>query len=259
MVTGAGSGIGRALAQQLATAGSALAIADIDEKGLAETAASLTNKSALSTHVLDVSDERDVKSFAEDIVTRHGRVTLLINNAGVALIGTFEELSLDDLRWLMGINFWGVVYGVKYFLPNLTQQTRAHIVNLSSVFGIIAPVGQSAYSASKFAVRGFTESLRHELEGTSVSVSCVHPGGIHTPIAKRARLGANAPPNKHQEAIARFEQLTPTSPEAAAARILKGVERREPRILIGSDARQIDIVQRLRPATYWKMMAKRAQ
>jgi len=259
-VTGAGSGIGRALAQQLASAGSALAIADIDEAGLTETAASLTDKkAAVSTHVLDVSNEEGVRSFAEDVVARHGRVTLLINNAGVALIGTFEEISLDDLRWLMGINFWGVVYGVRCFLPILKEQPRAHIVNLSSVFGIIAPVGQSAYSASKFAVRGFTESLRHELEGTTVSVSCVHPGGIHTPIAKRARLGANAPANKHQEAVARFEQLTPTSPGAAAARILRGVERREPRILIGRDAHQIDIVQRLRPATYWKMMAKRAQ
>lgn len=259
MVTGAGSGIGRALAQQLSAAGSALAIADIDEKGLAETAASLTTKqAALSTHVLDVSDEAAVRGFAEDAVARHGRVTLLINNAGVALHGTFEEISLDDLRWLMGINFWGVVYGVKYFLPILKQQTRAQIVNLSSVFGIIAPVGQSAYSASKFAVRGFTESVRHELEGTSVFVSCVHPGGIHTPIAKRARLGAHASQSKREAAIAFFEQVTPTSPEAAAARILKGVERREPRILIGQDARKIDIVQRLRPATYWKMMAKRA-
>lgn len=260
VVTGAGSGIGRALARQLAAAGSALAIADIDEKGLTETAASLASKTAaVSTHVLDVSDEEGVRSFAQDVVARHGRVTLLINNAGVALIGTFEEISLDDLRWLMGINFWGVVYGVKYFLPILKQQPRAQIVNLSSVFGIIAPVGQSAYSASKFAVRGFTEALRHELEGTSVSVSCVHPGGIHTPIAKRARLGANAPRNKKEEAAVRFEKLTRTSPEAAAARILKGVERREPRILIGRDARQIDIVQRLRPATYWKVMAKRAQ
>ena len=259
VVTGAGSGIGRALAQQLAAEGSALAIADIDEKGLTETAASLTSKkAAVSTHVLDVSNEEGVRSFAEDVAARHGRVTLLINNAGVALIGTFEEISLDDLRWVMGINFWGIVYGVKYFLPILKRQSRAHIVNLSSVFGIIAPVGQSAYAASKFAVRGFTESLRHELEGTSVFVSCVHPGGIHTPIAKRARLGANAPRNKREEAIARFDQLTPTSPESAAARILKGVERREPRILVGRDARQIDIVQRLRPATYWKMMAKRA-
>jgi short-subunit dehydrogenase len=260
VVTGAGSGIGRALAQQLAAAGSGLAIADIDENGLAETAASVTAKqAALSTHVLDVSDEAAVRGFAEDVAARHGRVTLLINNAGVALHGTFEELSLDDLRWLMGINFWGVVYGVTYFLPILKKQTRAHIVNLSSVFGIIAPAGQSAYSASKFAVRGFTEALRHELEGTTVSVSCVHPGGIHTPIAKRARLGAHASESKRQAAIDYFEKVTPTSPEAAAARILKGVEKREPRILIGRDARQIDIVQRLRPAAYWKMMAKRAQ
>ncbi len=260
VVTGAGSGIGRALAQQLAAAGSALAIADVDEKGLSETAASLaTKQAALSTHVLDVSEEASVRGFAEDVARRHGRVTLLINNAGVALHGTFEELSLDDLRWLMGINFWGVVYGVTYFLPILKQQPRAHIVNLSSVFGMIAPPGQSAYSASKFAVRGFTEAVRHELGGTSVSVSCVHPGGIHTPIAKRARLGAHASESKRQAAIDYFEKVTPTSPEAAAARILKGVLKSEPRILIGKDARQIDFVQRLRPATYWKMMAKRAE
>ncbi len=259
VVTGAGSGIGRALAQQLSAAGSALAIADLDEKGLAETAASLTSRqAAISAHVVDVSNEAAVKSFAEDVIARHGRATLLINNAGVALHGTFEEISLDDLRWVMNINFWGVVYGVTYFLQILKEQPRAQIANLSSVFGIIAPAGQSAYSASKFAVRGFTEALRHELEGTSISVSCVHPGGIHTPIAKRARLGARASDSKREAAIAYFEKVTPTSPEAAAARILKGIEKREPRILIGRDARQIDIVQRLRPATYWKMMAKRA-
>lgn len=258
VVTGAGSGIGRALAQNLSAAGSALAIADINEKGLQETNASLKGKAGISTHVLDVSKEEAVKSFAEDVIARHGRVTLLINNAGVALHGTFEEISLDDLRWVMDINYWGVVYGVKYFLPILKRQPRAHIVNLSSVFGLIAPTGQIAYSSSKFAVRGFTEVLRHELEGTSVSVSCVHPGGIHTPIARNARLGANASQSRKDEAAALFDKITPTSPEAAAARILKGVEKKEPRILIGRDARQIDIVQRLRPATYWKMMAKRA-
>lgn len=257
VVTGAASGIGRALAQQLSAAGSALAIADLDEKGLADTASSLPSKTSVSTHLLDVSDEVAVKSFAEDVVARHGRVTLLINNAGVALIGTFEEISLDDLRWLMGVNFWGVVYGVRYFLPVLKQQPRAHIVNLSSIFGIVGPVGQSAYCASKFAVRGFTEVVRHELQGTSVSVSCVHPGGIHTPIAKHARLGTYAPQKEKEDAVAFFEKVTPTSPEAAAARILQGVEKREPRILIGRDARQIDIVQRLRPATYWKSMSKR--
>jgi short-subunit dehydrogenase len=256
VITGAASGIGRALAQQLSTAGSALAIADINEKGLEETKASLTGTTTVSTHILDVSDEEGVRSFAEDVAERHGRVTLLINNAGVALIGSFEEISLDDLRWLMAINYWGVVYGVKYFLPILKLQPRAHIVNLSSVFGIIAPARQAAYSSSKFAVRGFTEAIRHELEGTSVFVSCVHPGGIHTPIAKHARLGAYAPQSEHDEAIARFDRATPTSPEAAAARILKGVEQREPRILIGNDARRIDIVQRLKPGTYWKMMAK---
>ncbi|HKV24621.1 MAG TPA: SDR family NAD(P)-dependent oxidoreductase [Candidatus Acidoferrum sp.] len=258
VVTGAGSGIGRALAQRLSAAGSALALADLDEKGLTETAASLTNKkAAVTTHVLDVSDESAMRTFAEDVLQRHGRVTLLINNAGVALIGTFEEISLDDFRWLMDINFWGTVYGARYFLPILKQQPRAHIVNLSSVFGLIAPVGQSAYSSSKFAVRGFTECLRHELEGTSVFVSCVHPGGIHTPIAKRARLGANVPEQRKREAIDFFEKVTPTSPEAAAARILKGVEKKELRILIGPDARQIDIVQRLKPATYWKAISKR--
>jgi short-subunit dehydrogenase len=260
VVTGAGSGIGRALAQQLSAAGSALAIADLDEKGLLETAASLPGKAAaVSTHVLDVADEQAVRAFAADVAERHGRATLLINNAGVALLGTFEEISLDDSRWLMGINFWGVVYGVKYFLPILKQQNRAHIVNISSVFGLVAPAGQSAYCASKFAVRGFTEVLRHELEGTSVFVSCVHPGGIHTAIAKRARLGASTPPANRAAAVALFDRLTPTSAEAAAARILQGVEQREPRILIGKDARQIDILQRLRPATYWKSLAKRMQ
>ena len=260
VITGAGSGIGRALARQLAVAGSSLALVDIDEAGLQRTAASLSERGVqLATHIVDVSDESAMQAFAQDIAARHGRVTLLINNAGVAMHGRFEEISLDDLRWLMGINFWGVVYGVKYFLPLLKREPRAHIVNISSLFGIVAPAGQCAYSASKFAVRGFTEALRHELEGTSVFVSCVHPGGIRTPIARRARLGANTPPASRDEAVARFDRLTPTMPDAAAARILQGVERREPRILIGRDARRIDVLQRLRPGTYWKALARRMQ
>jgi NAD(P)-dependent dehydrogenase (short-subunit alcohol dehydrogenase family) len=258
VVTGAGSGIGRGLARQLAAAGSALALADIDAAGLEQTAASLSERGVqLSTHLVDVSDESAVRAFAQDVAARHGRVTLLINNAGVALHGWFQEISLDDLRWLMGINFWGVVHGVKYFLPLLKKEPRAHIVNISSVFGIVAPAGQAAYSASKFAVRGFTEALRHELDGTSVFVSCVHPGGIRTPIARRARLGANTPPASRDEAVARFDHLTPTMPDEAAAIILRGVERREPRILIGRDARGLDILQRLRPGTYWKTLARR--
>jgi short-subunit dehydrogenase len=260
VVTGAGSGIGRALAQQLAAAGSALALADVDEAGLLQTEQSLARMTAqLTTHVLDVADEEAVRSFAEDVDKKHGRATLLINNAGVALHGDFEEVSLDDFRLLMNVNFWGTLYGVKFFLPVLRREKRAQIVNISSVFGMIAPAGQCAYAASKFAVRGFTEALRHELQGSNVSVSCVHPGGIRTQIARRARIGAGVTGTGHQEKAARFEKLLRTSPEAAAARILRGVERREPRILIGPDARQVDILQRLRPATYWKNLSRRME
>src|SRR5437016_8705527 len=250
VVTGVGSGIGRALAQQLAAAHSGLALADIDEAGLQQTARSLEKKGALiTTHVLDVADERAVCSFAEDVRKKHGRVTLLINNAGVALEGTFEEISLDDFRWLMNINFWGTVYGVKYFLPLLKREQRALIVNLSSVFGLIAPPGQPAYSTSKFAVRGFTECLRHELEGTPVRVSCVHPGGIQTPIVRHARWGAATAVAKREGSIAPLERLARTPPEAAAARILRGVERREPRSLIGLHAFPSDALQRPRPTS----------
>jgi NAD(P)-dependent dehydrogenase (short-subunit alcohol dehydrogenase family) len=257
VVTGAGSGIGRALAQQLAAAGSALALADVNEAGLAQTAQSIGSAKALvTTHALDVAEEAGVRAFAEDVSRKHGGVTLLINNAGVALEGKFEEISLDDFRWLMNINFWGTVYGVSYFLPMLKRQERAHIVNLSSVFGLIAPPGQPAYSASKFAVRGFTECLRHELAGSAVRVSCVHPGGIRTAIARNARIGARVARTGLDQKAAQFEKFFRTSPEEAAARILRGVERSEPRILIGSDARQIDVVQRLRPGTYWKTLDK---
>jgi NAD(P)-dependent dehydrogenase (short-subunit alcohol dehydrogenase family) len=257
VVTGAGSGIGRALAQQLAGAGSALAIADINEAGLLETAQSLQKGNAQVTkHVLDVADEEGVRSFAEDVEKKHERVTLLINNAGVALEGTFEEISLDDFRWVMNINFWGTVYGVTYFLPLLKREKQAHIVNISSVFGMIAPPGQPAYSSSKFAVRGFTECLRHELANTPVRVSCVHPGGIRTSIARNARIGAGVAKENIQEKSTLFERLLKTPPEVAAARILRGVEQSEPRVLIGSDARKIDILQRLQPGTYWKIMSR---
>jgi NAD(P)-dependent dehydrogenase (short-subunit alcohol dehydrogenase family) len=260
VVTGTGSGIGRALAQQLAAAGSALAVADIDQAGLLQTEQSLDQKTALVTaHGVDVADEKAMRSFAEEVGKRHGRVTLLINNAGVALHGNFDEVSLDDFRLLMNINFWGAVYGVKFFLPLLKREKRAQIVNISSVFGMIAPAGQCAYAASKFAVRGFTEALRHELAGSNVSVSCVHPGGIRTQIARHARVGAGVTGTGHQEKAARFERLLRTSPETAAARILLGVERREPRILIGPDAYQVDILQRLRPATYWKTLSHRLE
>ncbi|HEY0659113.1 MAG TPA: SDR family oxidoreductase, partial [Pyrinomonadaceae bacterium] len=171
VITGAASGIGRALAVRLAREKiGAIAVSDVNEKELGETAKIIESLGvSVSTHIADVSKLEQVRRFAAEVIEKHSRVTHLINNAGVALCGSFEEISLEDFEWLMSINFWGVVYGTKVFLPILKQQEKAHIVNISSVFGLVAPPGQSAYCASKFAVRGFTESLRHELENTNIS------------------------------------------------------------------------------------------
>ena len=258
VITGAGSGIGRALAVRLAQENIAgLAIADVDEAGLSETA-SLAKSSdvPVTTHVIEVSNLDDVKRLADESVAAHGRVTHLINNAGVGLLGTFEHISLEDFEWLMGINFWGVVYGCKVFLPILLEQPSAHIVNLSSVFGFIAPEEQSAYCSSKFAVRGFTESLRHELEGTNVFVSAVHPGGIKTNIARRSRLGENTPKEWKEQGANFFDKVARTSPETAADVIVRGIKSKNPRILIGPDARGIDLVARLFPIKYLKVLER---
>jgi NAD(P)-dependent dehydrogenase (short-subunit alcohol dehydrogenase family) len=254
VVTGAASGIGRALTRRLAQAGASLALADVNETGLQETAQLVQARGVnCSTHRVDVSDEERVQAFVQEVLSAHGRVNLVINNAGVALLGTVAQLSTADIAWLMGINFWGVVYGTKHFLPVLQQQPSAHLVNISSVFGLIGFPGQSAYNASKFAVRGFTEALRHELEGSSVRVSCVHPGGIKTNIAHAARLGAGVDPALAPTEVARFDKLSPTTPEQAAERIVRGIERDEARILIGSDAGLIDRLQRLFPVKYWQL------
>lgn len=260
VITGAGSGMGRCLAQQLAAIGSSLAISDVNEKALAETVSLLgAPKGKVTQHIVNVAEEARMKAFAEEVAVQHGRATALFNNAGVALLGNFEELSLDDIRWLMDINFWGVIYGVYYFLPLLKKEKRAHIVNTSSIFGLVGAVGQTAYCASKFAVRGFTESLRHEMEGTNIFVTSVHPGGIKTRIAKHARPGARAAASLHSDSVSRFDRVAITTPEDAAARILKGVEVYEPRVLIGWDCKQVDILQRLRPAGYWKQLAKKIE
>jgi NAD(P)-dependent dehydrogenase (short-subunit alcohol dehydrogenase family) len=247
VVTGAGSGIGRAVAVELASAGAQLAIADVNRAGLEETSKML-GSATVRTYVVDVSDVSAVEAFAGQVGKDFGRATLLINNAGVALHGTFAEISLADMEWLFKINFWGVVYGCKFFIPLLEREPEAHIVNVSSVFGLVGPPGQTAYAASKFAVRGFTESLRSELRGTRIHVTCVHPGGIRTAIAENARTGASAQPARAAQDKERFKRLTPTSPKTAALTIVKGILRNKPRILIGPDARQIDILQRLSPA-----------
>jgi butyryl-CoA dehydrogenase len=184
------------------------------------------------------------------VIREHGGVHLVVNNAGVALGGTITETSYDDYEWLLGINFWGVVHGTKAFLPHLLAADEGHIVNVSSVFGLIAVPGQSAYNAAKFAVRGFTECLRQELEleGRRVSATCVHPGGIRTNIARAMR-------NRHDaistaEAARRFDELARTTPETAALRIVRGVQRNARRVLIGADAHAIDLVQRLTGTGY---------
>src|SRR5690349_6225564 len=188
VVTGAGSGIGRALAQGFAARGCKLAIADINEANLAETAKSLGTE--VMTHKLDVADRAAVYAFAAAVQQRFGTAHVIVNNAGVAVSQTVDALDYKDFEWLMGINFWGVVYGTKAFLPMLTEQNEGAIVNISSVFGIIAVPAQAAYNSAKFAVRGFTECLRHELKeaGSQVKSICVHPGGIKTNIVRNARV-----------------------------------------------------------------------
>jgi NAD(P)-dependent dehydrogenase (short-subunit alcohol dehydrogenase family) len=257
VITGAGSGMGRCLAQQLAAKGSSLALADVNEPGLQETVAFLDKaKGKVTQHVVNVAEQAQMKAFAEDVAAQHGRTTILFNNAGVALLGHLEEISLQDFRWLMDINFWGVVHGVTYFLPLLKREKRAHIVNTSSLLGFFGASGQGAYCASKFAVRGYTESLHHELLGTNVGVTCVHPGFIRTAIAEHAKVGQRAGAGVRQESLQRFQKVARTEAPTAAASILRGVEQGKARVLIGPDAYFVDIWQRLKPASYWNLLAK---
>jgi short-subunit dehydrogenase len=251
-ITGAGSGIGRALALNLAGSGCALAIADVQRVTLEETAelARAAGAHAVTTHVCDVSDFASVESYAADASAAHRGVQLLVNNAGVALGGSFQDISMEDFHWLMGINFWGVVNGCRAFLPTLLRQGEAHIVNVSSVFGLLAPPGQTAYVSSKYAVRGFTESLRLELHGTAVRVSAVHPGGVATNIAKNARVGGqlrDVSPGSVEQARVSIDRMLTLPPERAAAIIVKGIERNRRRILVGNDAESIALLTRWLP------------
>jgi NAD(P)-dependent dehydrogenase (short-subunit alcohol dehydrogenase family) len=257
VITGAGSGMGRCLAQQLASKGASLALADVSERRLDQTVALLRGATGkITRHIVNVGEEGQVQAMAEEVAEQHGRATVLFNNAGVALLGYLEEISLQDFRWLMDVNFWGVVYGVTYFLPLLKKEKRAHIVNMSSLLGFFGASGQGAYCASKFAVRGYTESLHHELLGTTVGVTCVHPGFIRTSIAENAKLGERAGGVLRQQSMARFQKVARTEAAVAAAKILRGVEFGKARVLIGLDAYFVDAWQRLKPASYWTFLAK---
>lgn len=256
VVTGAASGIGAALAAALAERGCNLALADVNAAGLQGVARRVRAGGVrVSEHLLDVADGGAVAALPEAVLSGHGRVTVLVNNAGMALGGTFEQVPAVDFEWLFGINFWGVVHMTRAFLPVLRRQEAAHIVNLSSVFGIVAPPGQVAYAASKFAVRGFSEALRHELAGSPVGVSVVYPGGVRTAVDTSARRTGltKAEADAQTSLSAKLQQL---APEAAAERIVGGILRRESRILVGRDARQVAAIQRLFPAGYWPVLAR---
>ena len=259
-VTGAGSGIGRALALELAGRGCRLALSDVDVAGLAETERLLDGRArALTTSTVDVADEAAVLAWADRVVADHGRANLVFNNAGVALSGTVSALSTDDYRWIMGINFWGVVHGTKAFLPHLEASGEGHVVNISSVFGLTAQPLMSGYNASKYAVRGFTESLRQDLELTDscVSATCVHPGGIKTNIARAARTDAstaNALGKPSDAATREFEKSFITSAARAAEVIVEGVRKDKRRVLIGPDARALDVLGRVAPAGYQRLI-----
>lgn len=261
VVTGAASGIGAALAESLARRGMNLALADRNAAGLAATAGrARAHGVKVSEHVLDVTDREALAAFPEAVMREHCGVSVLVNNAGVALMGNFDQVSLDDFAWLMDINFWAAVRLTKGFLYALRQEKAAHIVNISSVFGIVAPPGQAAYCAAKFAIRGFSESLRHELaaEGGAVTLTVVHPGGVRTAIADNARLSQGIDPEEARSATAEFNKLLRTTPEDAAEQIARAIETRAPRLLIGGDARMLERIQRLFPVTYWKRIARRA-
>lgn len=255
VVTGAGSGIGRALAVELARRGAVLAISDVDTAGLAETQRLVEATGArVRGDVIDVAERERVEEYAQLVATDLGRVNLVFNNAGIAFTGNVEEMSYKDVEKVMDVDFWGVVHGTKAFLPHLIASGDGHVVNVSSIFGIFSMPSQSAYNAAKFAVRGFTESLRQEmvLAKHPVKVTCVHPGGIATNIARNAD---QAEGRDYDELARSFDKLARTSPEKAAQVILRGVERGRARVLIGNDARVLDAAVRLLGSRYQGVFA----
>lgn len=260
-ITGAGSGIGRALAMRFAKAGCDLALSDINLDAIEKTKQMINQDSdcKISCHQLDVSDRKAFYTWADDVVAFHGKVNMIINNAGVALSGTVASLSIEDYEWIMNINVWGVIYGTKAFLPYLEQSGEGHVVNISSIFGLTSQPLMSGYNASKFAVRGFTESLRQDLALTNscVSATCVHPGGIKTNIAQAARVSdsvAQATGKDSKAATKDFEMTFITTPEKAADTIFNAVKNDKRRVLVGPDAKVYDWVVRLMPTGYQKIM-----
>ncbi|WP_027482330.1 SDR family NAD(P)-dependent oxidoreductase [Deinococcus pimensis] len=261
VVTGAASGIGRALATDLARRGSHLALIDRDEAGLTLVADGLRVRHPhlrVTTHPFDLTLTDGIPDLADAVLRAHRRVTLLINNAGVALGGSFLEITLEEFEWVQSVNFRGVVAMCRAFLPALRSELHPHVVNVSSLYGLIGPVGQSAYAASKFAVRGFSEVLRHELAPVGIGVTVVHPGGVRTNIANNARVGSGVRASTRDAEAERevMNRLLRLPPADAARVILRGVERRSPRVIVGNDARALDLLARILPGTYWTVLSR---
>jgi len=258
VITGAASGIGRALSLDVAHRGASVAISDVDEAGLAETVDLVKAAGAreVRSDRLDVADRAAVTAYADAVAEQFERVNVVVNNAGVALSGDVEDLDYDDMDWIIGINFWGVVHGTKAFLPHLIASGDGHVVNLSSLFGLLSVPGQSMYNASKYAVRGFTEALREEMivAGHPVGVTAVHPGGIKTAIARNGRYSTR---EDAAESAAIFdEKLASMSPERAAEIIVsKGVLGGRARVLVGLDAHALHHFARLTGSRYQDVVA----
>ncbi len=259
-ITGAGSGIGRALSLNLARQGALLAISDVDDDGLAGTvdlvkAAGV--REVRSDH-LDVADRAAFAAYASSVADQFGRVNVAVNNAGVALAGNFEDLEYPDMDWIMGINFWGVLHGTKELLPHLIASGDGHVVNISSLFGLISMPGQSMYNAAKYAVRGMSEALREEMliAGHPVGVTVVHPGGVKTAIARNARVSAKE--DKERTAKLFDEKLARMTPERAAEIIVRGVQSNKARVLVGLDAHAIHHFAKLTGSRYQDIVAKAA-
>lgn len=257
VITGAGSGIGRALALNLAGKGARLALSDVNEEGLAETVKLALEAGSPDVHTarLDVADRAAFAAYATEVASHFGQVNVVVNNAGVALAGDVTDLSYDDMDWIVGINFWGVVHGTKEFLPHLIASGDGHVVNLSSLFGLLAMPGQSAYNATKFAVRGFTEALREEMliAGHNVGVTAVHPGGIKTAIARSARVSDKE--DKAATAKLFDEKLARMTPEKAAEIIVKGITKNQARVLVGIDAHALHQFQKFTGSRYEDIVA----
>jgi short-subunit dehydrogenase len=254
VVTGAASGIGRALSVALAERGCALALVDVNPAGLEETAdrvRALGRK--VSVHPADVAERARMERLPAEVVAEHGHVHVLVNNAGVSVSGQLVDQSLDDFAWLMGINFWGVVYGCKLFLPQLLAEDEAHIVNISSMFGLVGVPTQISYNAAKYAVRGISDALLSELADTRVRVTCVHPGGIKTNIVRASRVSSANDEAEKATMIETFERRA-MPPERAAAKIVRAIERDKARLMIGAEAYLADWAKRLFPVSTQRLI-----